>query len=82
MVEYLRDKDQSVIDEYIAKFKIPRKFTQKDIQERAKTYESEQIDFRIEDIIGDEPNTPVVQVPETPVVADSVKPAGDKPEQV
>ncbi|MEI7484680.1 MAG: 30S ribosomal protein S1 [Ignavibacteriota bacterium] len=82
VVEYLRDKDQSVIDEYIAKFKIPRKFTQKDIQERAKTYESEQIDFRIEDIIGDEPNTPVVQVPETPVVADSVKPAGDKPEQV
>jgi len=43
VVEYLRDKDQSEIDEYIAKFRIPRKFTQKDIQERAKTYESEEI---------------------------------------
>ncbi len=68
VVEYLRDKDQSEIDEYIAKFKLPRKFTQKDIQERAKTYESEQIDFRIEDIIGDEQNIPVVQIPSTPEI--------------
>jgi small subunit ribosomal protein S1 len=81
VVEYLRDKDQSEIDEYIAKFRIPRKFTQKDIQERAKTYESEQIDFRIEDIIGDEPNIPVVQIPEAPVVDNSAK-VEDKPEQI
>jgi len=82
VVEYLRDKDQSEIDEYIAKFKIPRKFTQKDIQERAKTYESEQIDFRIEDIIGDEPNIPVVQIPDAPVVDDSAKTEEAKPEQI
>ena len=76
VVEYLRDKDQSEIDEYIAKFKLPRKFSQKDIQERTKTYETEQIDFRIEDIIGDEQNIPVVQVPNTEIPA----PESSKPE--
>ncbi len=84
VVEYLRDKDQSEIDEYIAKFKIPRKFSQKDIQERTKTYETEQIDFRIEDIIGDEQNIPVVQVPDTHPVenltAAEETPKNDNPE--
>ncbi len=79
VVEYLRDKDQAEIDEYIAKFKISRKFSQKDIQERTKTYETEQIDFRIEDIIGDEQNIPVVQVPSTEVPATEVKPEEEAP---
>jgi len=78
VVEYLRDKDQSEIDAYIEKFKIPRKFTVKDIQERTRTYESEQIDFRIEDIIGEETHTPVIQVPE-PVVVPESKPITETP---
>lgn len=61
VVEYFKDKDQEAIDSYINKFKLTRKFTVKDVQEKSKTYESEQIDFRIEDIIGDE-----VQVNEAP----------------
>ncbi len=54
VVEFFKDKDQEAIDAYINKFKLARKFTLKDVQEKSKTYESEQIDFRIEDIIGDE----------------------------
>ncbi len=61
VVEFFKDKDQEAIDAYINKFKLARKFTLKDVQEKSKTYESEQIDFRIEDIIGDE-----VQVNEAP----------------
>lgn len=54
VIEYYRDKDQSEIDAYINKFKLQKKFTAKDIQEKTKSFDSEQIDFRIEDIIGDE----------------------------
>ncbi|MCX6161625.1 MAG: 30S ribosomal protein S1 [Ignavibacteriae bacterium] len=59
VIEYFREREQADIDAYIAKFKIPRKFTVKDVQDRTKTFESEQIDFRIEDIIGDEMPAPV-----------------------
>jgi small subunit ribosomal protein S1 len=79
VIEYFKDKDQALADTYIEKFKITRKFTVKDIQEKAKTYDSEQIDFRIEDIIGEEdkmnavvPGTDsVLQVPENNQAEDS-----------
>jgi len=76
VVEYFKDKDQEAIDAYISRFKLTRKFTLKEVQERSKTYESEQIDFRIEDIIGDE-----VQVNE-PAAPQTVAPKSEeKPEQ-
>ncbi len=64
VIEYLKDKDQSVLDEYIRRFSLPKKFTLKDIQEKTRSFESEQIDFKIEDIIGDdvpEANHPPVE---------------------
>lgn len=64
VIEYLKDRDQSEVDEYIAKFKLPKKFTVKDIHEKMRTYESEQIDFRIEDIIGED--VPPINVPPKP----------------
>jgi small subunit ribosomal protein S1 len=73
VIEFFKDKDQETIDAYTSKFKLTRKFTVKDVQERSKTYESEQIDFRIEDIIGDE-----VQAPEPVVVPEA--PKAEKPE--
>ncbi|MCE1164671.1 MAG: 30S ribosomal protein S1 [Bacteroidetes bacterium] len=66
VVEYFKDKDQEAIDAYINKFKLTRKFTVKDVQEKSKTYESEQIDFRIEDIIGDEVQANEVPQQEAP----------------
>ncbi|MCB0728157.1 MAG: 30S ribosomal protein S1 [Ignavibacteriae bacterium] len=54
VIEYLKDKEQNEIDEYINKFKIPKRFTSKDIQDKTRSFESEQIDFKIEDIIGDD----------------------------
>lgn len=66
VIEYLKDKEQKEVDEYISKFRLPKKFTVKDIAEKTRSYEAEQIDFRIEDIIGDElstVNTPPVQPP-------------------
>lgn len=54
VIEYLKDKEQKEVDLYIQKFKLPKRFTLKDIQEKTRTYETEQIDFRIEDIIGEE----------------------------
>jgi small subunit ribosomal protein S1 len=70
VIEYLKDKEQKDVDEYIEKFKLPKKFTIKDIIEKTRSYESEQIDFRIEDIIGDEIpaiNMPPVVPPAPPV---------------
>jgi len=61
VIEYYKDKEQKDIDAYIKKFKLPKKFTVKDIIEKTRSYESEQIDFRIEDIIGDE--IPSISVP-------------------
>ncbi|MCU0372837.1 MAG: 30S ribosomal protein S1 [Ignavibacteria bacterium] len=82
VIEYFKDKDQALVDAYIEKFRITRKFTVKDIQEKAKTYDSEQIDFRIEDIIGEEEKvTPAVPVSE-PVIppAENTKTEETKPE--
>ncbi len=62
VIEYLKDKDQKEIDEYIDKFKLPKKFTVKDLIDKTRSYESEVIDFKIEDIIGDE-NTAINSPP-------------------
>jgi len=64
VIEYLKDRDQTEVDEYITKFKLPKKFTIKDIHEKMRTYESEQIDFRIEDIIGED--VPPINIPPKP----------------
>ncbi len=75
VIEYLKDKDQSEIDEYINRFKLPKKFTSSDIQDKTRSFESEQIDFKIEDIIGED-------VPEInhPPVVDTLKTAEVKTE--
>lgn len=52
--EYLKDKDQGDIDTYIDRFKLPKKFTLQDVQEKTRSFEQEQVDFRIEDIIGED----------------------------
>lgn len=54
VIEYLKDKEQSDIDAYIDRFKLPKKFTLQDVQEKTRSFEEEQIDFRIEDIIGED----------------------------
>ncbi len=66
VIEYLKDKAQEEIDSYIGKFKLPKKFSLKDIQEKTRSFESEQIDFQIEDIIGEdvpEINHPPAEAP-------------------
>jgi hypothetical protein len=93
VIEYLKDKEQNELDEYINKFKIPKRFTAKDIQDKTRSFESEQIDFKIEDIIGDDVpeinHPPVVDpltTPELPevkaeVVAEVVKTEEPKTEE-
>jgi small subunit ribosomal protein S1 len=54
VIEYLKDKEQADIDAYIERFKLPKKFTLQDVQEKTRSFEEEQIDFRIEDIIGED----------------------------
>ncbi len=61
VIEYLKDKEQQEIDDYIAAFKLPKKFSAKDLIEKTRSYEAEHIDFRIEDIIGED--VPVINVP-------------------
>jgi small subunit ribosomal protein S1 len=53
VIEYLKDKDQKEIDDYIAAFKIPKKFTLADVIDRTKTAQDlkEEIDFKIDDVI-------------------------------
>jgi len=67
VIEYLKDKEQPEIDEYINRFRIPKKFSSKDIQDKTRSFESEQIDFKIEDIIGEDVpeinHPPVIDVP-------------------
>jgi len=67
VIEYLKDKEQPEIDEYINRFRIPKKFSSKDIQDKTRSFESEQIDFKIEDIIGEDVpeinHPPVIEVP-------------------
>ena len=85
VIEYLKDKEQDEIDGYISKFNLPKKFTSDDIQDKTRSFESEQIDFKIEDIIGEdvpEMNHPPLEKPvKTSVpVADtkSEKPVSEK----
>jgi small subunit ribosomal protein S1 len=54
VLEYLKDKDQEDVDTYLNRFKIQKKFTIQDILEKTKNYKEEQLDFRIEDLIGEE----------------------------
>ncbi|HCA43611.1 MAG TPA: 30S ribosomal protein S1 [Bacteroidetes bacterium] len=54
VLEYFKDKDQVEIDNYLNKFKIQKKFTVEDVMEKTKNYKEEQLDFRIEDLIGEE----------------------------
>lgn len=54
VIEYYKDKDQSEIDEYITRYKLPKRFTANDIKEKTRSFESEQIDFKLEDIIGED----------------------------
>ncbi len=56
VIEYLKDKDQKEIDDYIAAFKIPKKFTLADVIDRTKTAQDlkEEIDFKIDDVIKEE----------------------------
>jgi len=77
VIEYLKDKDQKEVDTYIQRFKLPKKFNLKDIQEKTKSFESEQIDFRIEDLIDE-------QLPEgiaPPVVINPTEDSSIKPVQ-
>jgi small subunit ribosomal protein S1 len=47
IIEYLKDKEQSEIDKYISKYKLPRKFSSRDIKEKTRSFETEQIDFKL-----------------------------------
>ncbi|MBS1519022.1 MAG: 30S ribosomal protein S1 [Bacteroidetes bacterium] len=86
VIEYLKDKDQSEIDEYIKRFKLPKKFTTSDIQDKTRSFESEQIDFKIEDIIGEDvpeinhpPAEKPAETPEPKSEPKAEKPAPEKP---
>jgi small subunit ribosomal protein S1 len=56
VIEYLKDKEQKDIDEYISMFKIPKKFTLADVIDRTRTVaeEKEEIDFKIDDVIKED----------------------------
>jgi len=56
VIEFYKDKTQQDIDDYIAKFKIHKKFTLSDVVERTRTTPElkEEIDFKIDDVIKDE----------------------------
>ena len=78
IIEYLKDKEQSEIDEYISKYKLPRKFTPRDIKEKTRSFETEQIDFKLEDLIGEE--VPIAnQPPASDTPREAPKDIGDKP---
>jgi small subunit ribosomal protein S1 len=76
VIEYYKDKEQPELDEYIKKFKLPKKFTVKDIQEKTRSYENEQIDFKIEDIIGED----VPEINKPPVIENPLEPKTTQPE--
>jgi small subunit ribosomal protein S1 len=57
VIEYFKDKTQEEIDEYIAKFKIHKKFNLSDVIERTKSTPElikDEVDFKIDDVIKDE----------------------------
>ncbi|MBL7127927.1 MAG: 30S ribosomal protein S1, partial [Ignavibacteria bacterium] len=85
VIEYFKDKDQSEIDEYIAKYKLPRKFTANDIKEKTRSFESEQIDFKLEDIIGEDVplanKPPAIKTFEKKSAETDIKPITEKIEE-
>lgn len=56
VIEYLKDKVQKDIDDYIEVFKIPKKFTLADVIDRTRTVtdNKEEIDFKIDDVIKED----------------------------
>jgi small subunit ribosomal protein S1 len=56
VIEYLKDKEQKDIDDYISVFKIPKKFTLADVIDRTRTVkdEKEEVDFKIDDVIKED----------------------------
>lgn len=56
VLEYLKDKDEAEVDEYVSKFKL-KKFTLGDVIDRTRNYteNKEEIDFKIDDVINEEP---------------------------
>ena len=52
VLEYLKDKDEAEVDEYVAKFKL-KKFTLADVVDRTKTAVDvkEEVDFKIDDVM-------------------------------
>ena len=56
VIEYLKDKEQKDIDDYIAMFKIPKKFTLADVIDRTRTVtdQKEEVDFKIDDVIKED----------------------------
>jgi small subunit ribosomal protein S1 len=56
VIEYLKDKEQKDIDDYISMFKIPKKFTLADVIDRTRTVkdEKEEVDFKIDDVIKED----------------------------
>ncbi len=76
VIEYLKDKEDKEIEDYIEAFKLPKKFTAKEISEKTRSFEPEQIDFKIEDIIGED----VPEANHPPVIIDPTKPS--TPEEV
>lgn len=56
VIEYFKDKEQAEIDNYISKFKIPKRFTLSDVVERTRSTPEikEEVDFKIDDVIKDE----------------------------
>ncbi|MGH2575613.1 MAG: 30S ribosomal protein S1 [Ignavibacteria bacterium] len=55
VIEYLKDKEQKDLDEYIEKFKIKKKFNLADVIDRTKSFteQKEEVDFKIDDVIKD-----------------------------
>ncbi|CAN5426485.1 30S ribosomal protein S1 [soil metagenome] len=69
VIEYLKDKEDKEVEDYITKFNLPKKFTAKEISEKTRSFEPEQIDFKIEDIIGED----VPEANHPPVIIDPTK---------
>lgn len=56
VLEYLKDKDEQEVNDYVAKFKL-KKFTLGDVIDRTRNSAEakEEIDFKIDDVINEEP---------------------------
>lgn len=63
-LEYLKDKEQSELDEYISSFKM-KKFTLADVIDRTRntSRDKEEIDFKIDDVINEKEPTENIEIP-------------------